>query len=381
MAAVALSDAGRDALGYVGGGILALSLVPQVVKLLLTRSAADISLLWSLLYLLGTVLSLVYLLLIDALAGAIPVIFELAGCLLTLREISQGGFIIGLTATSYAPPSVLATEQQQQQQQQQEQQLLEALRVGPQQQWQSIQAAINAAAAGATILIDQGKYAECLVINKSLTLAAAQQGDTVEVSVNTTQPYQHCLTLQQPNSSSSSSSSSSGGAANPSVVVQGLTFSHYSKSVADNYAVFVQAGSLLLQQCDVSSSSGVGVCVQGAQLQMDGCSIHDCAAHGVAVYGALEGGIGRAKLFCSNISSNKLNGVLARDGAELDMDGCSVQGNGSYGVQLQDCAAVLSGNSLSGNRSGPAAVQLETIEADLQQLQQDNKLDGELQLL
>jgi hypothetical protein len=36
-----------------GGGILALSLVPQVVNLLLTRSAADISLLWSLLYLLG----------------------------------------------------------------------------------------------------------------------------------------------------------------------------------------------------------------------------------------------------------------------------------------------------------------------------------------
>jgi hypothetical protein len=36
-----------------GGGILALSLVPQVIKLLLTRSAADISLLWSLLYLLG----------------------------------------------------------------------------------------------------------------------------------------------------------------------------------------------------------------------------------------------------------------------------------------------------------------------------------------
>jgi uncharacterized protein with PQ loop repeat len=36
-----------------GGCILALSLVPQVIKLLLTRSAADISLLWSLLYLLG----------------------------------------------------------------------------------------------------------------------------------------------------------------------------------------------------------------------------------------------------------------------------------------------------------------------------------------
>jgi hypothetical protein len=37
----------------------------------------------------------------------------------------------------------------------------------------------------------------------------------------------------------------------------------------------------------------------------------------------------------SSIVSNKLNGVLARDGAELDMTSCTVQGNGGYGVQLQ----------------------------------------------
>jgi hypothetical protein len=36
-------------------------------------------------------------------------------------------------------------------------QVLQVLRVGPQQQWQSIQAAVDAAAPGATIIIDQGK--------------------------------------------------------------------------------------------------------------------------------------------------------------------------------------------------------------------------------
>jgi hypothetical protein len=51
----------------------------------------------------------------------------------------------------------------------------------------------------------------------------------------------------------------------------------------------MQSGSLMLQQCDISSSTGVGVCVQGAELQLDGCSVHGCAGHGVAVYGALEG--------------------------------------------------------------------------------------------
>jgi hypothetical protein len=63
------------------------------------------------------------------------------------------------------------------------------------------------------------------------------QGSRVEVAVNTTEPYQHCLTVQQ---SSSNSGSNGEAAAAGSVVVQGLTFSHYSKSVADNYAVFVQ---------------------------------------------------------------------------------------------------------------------------------------------
>lgn len=48
-----VSDAGRNALGYLGGGILALSLVPQIIRLLMTKSAEDISLLWSLLYFLG----------------------------------------------------------------------------------------------------------------------------------------------------------------------------------------------------------------------------------------------------------------------------------------------------------------------------------------
>jgi hypothetical protein len=50
-------------------------------------------------------------------------------------------------------------------------------------------------------------------------------------------------------------------------------------------------------------------------------------------------------------------------------------------LRLQDCAAVLSGNSFLRNRAGPAAVQLSSVEADLQQLEQSNTLDGEVALL
>jgi hypothetical protein len=54
-----------------------------------------------------------------------------------------------------------------------------------------------------------------------------------------------------------------------------------------------------------------------------------------AAAAAAAGGLGRCQLQRCSISGNKLNGVLARDGAELDMAGCSIQGNGGYGVQLQ----------------------------------------------
>lgn len=54
-----LSEGGHDAFGFIGGGLLALSMVPQIVQLLMTKSAADISLMWTLLYFLGTALSFV----------------------------------------------------------------------------------------------------------------------------------------------------------------------------------------------------------------------------------------------------------------------------------------------------------------------------------
>ena len=79
-----LSQAGRDALGYTGGGLLAVCLIPQIAKLLITRSARDISLAWTLLYLFGTALTLVYLILEGAMAAWIPLVIETAACLLTL---------------------------------------------------------------------------------------------------------------------------------------------------------------------------------------------------------------------------------------------------------------------------------------------------------
>jgi hypothetical protein len=58
---------------------------------------------------------------------------------------------------------------------------------------------------------------------------------------------------------------------------------------------------------------------------------------------AAAGGVGKCIMQRSSIVSNKLNGVLARDGAELEMTSCTVQGNGGYGVQLQVRLCMISG--------------------------------------
>jgi hypothetical protein len=46
-----LSPAAMDAIGYTGGCVLAICLIPQIGKIVITRSARDISYAWSVLYL------------------------------------------------------------------------------------------------------------------------------------------------------------------------------------------------------------------------------------------------------------------------------------------------------------------------------------------
>eukprot|EP00775_Hariotina_reticulata_P009273 gene9273-9438_t len=175
-------------------------------------------------------------------------------------------------------------------------------------------------------------------------LAISRQAGAVEFVWETQQPYQHCLALPADCSPDTC------------VQVQNVMFSHYSKSVANNYCIFAQGGLLQLEGCDINSRSGVGVGVEGGQLVLQQCRVHDCQRHGVGVFGALEGGGGSAVLEQSVIDDNKLNGVLVRDGGQLKLRNCQVVNNGGYGMQLQDCTASLHDNILTGNRLGSFTV-------------------------
>lgn len=96
--------------------------------------------------------------------------------------------------------------------------------------------------------------------------------------------------------SSSSSGSASGGSAAVVATLRGFAIEHYSKSVANNYGVYIQTSGLALEGCSVKSSSGSGVGIEGASARLLRCSIAGCARHGLAVFGSLEGDSGVAQL-------------------------------------------------------------------------------------
>jgi uncharacterized protein with PQ loop repeat len=65
-----------DALGFIGGIILSICMLPQLTLMYQTKSAKDLSLLFTVLYSIGLVMTAAYMTLIRAWAGAIPVWIE-----------------------------------------------------------------------------------------------------------------------------------------------------------------------------------------------------------------------------------------------------------------------------------------------------------------
>lgn len=93
------------------------------------------------------------------------------------------------------------------------------------------------------------------------------------------------------------------------------------------------------------------------------------------------GDVGRCEVSDCTITSNKLNGILVKDGAELTVSASDVCANGGYGVQLSDCTAVLQLNTIARNRQGSVAAELGTVTFDEKQLRAENMLSDELVLL
>jgi uncharacterized protein with PQ loop repeat len=68
---------GTEALGYIGGVVLSVSLLPQLRKTWVTRSTKDIAYGWQIIYNLGLILTFIYLVLVKATAAWITMTLEI----------------------------------------------------------------------------------------------------------------------------------------------------------------------------------------------------------------------------------------------------------------------------------------------------------------
>ena len=81
------ADALENGLGFAGGLLLGVCLVPEVWHVWRTKSASDLSWLWLIIYGCGLALSVAYLFLIGALAGWATMLIEigLVGVMMALK--------------------------------------------------------------------------------------------------------------------------------------------------------------------------------------------------------------------------------------------------------------------------------------------------------
>ncbi|GLC38556.1 hypothetical protein PLESTM_000747300 [Pleodorina starrii] len=253
--------------------------------------------------------------------------------------------------------------------------------------FRTLAAAVAECPPGGVVLVAAGRYRERLLLSseRPLTLRAWPKGARVEVVWETQEPYQSTLDISAPANAPANTKTKTGG----KVVVEGLTIRHSSKSVANNYGVFIRGGSPLLLDCDISSASGAGVGIEGASPQLVGCRVHDCARQGVAIFGAaaldldldlavdpgmmygMTGGVVRD----CDVYGNALDGVLVRSGASPDLVNNLIHNNGGVGVNLQDCSGRYEGNTVYDNARGSVAVSA-LFECDPGDLAGSNSLRG-----
>ncbi|GLI70139.1 hypothetical protein VaNZ11_014948, partial [Volvox africanus] len=223
--------------------------------------------------------------------------------------------------------------------------------------FRTLAAAAATCPSGGVVLVVAGRYRERLQLSQPVTLRAWPNGARVEVVWETSEPYQSTLEVNAP------------AAGRGEVVVEGISIRHSSKSVANNYGVYIRGGSPRLVDCDISSATGAGVGIEGANPQLVGCRIHDCARQGIAVFGSsydfgldpavdpgLMYGMTGGLIRDCDIYGNKLDGVLVRSGASPDLLDNLIHNNAGFGANLQDCSGRYEHNTVYDNARGSVAV-------------------------
>jgi len=223
--------------------------------------------------------------------------------------------------------------------------------------YRSINAALTAAEDGDHIVVEAGTYKERLLISKAVSIEAAPGAQPV-VEWRTGKPYECTV-----------------GSVGPTgAVLRGLTIRHASKSVANNYAVFLQTSNLELRECDITSSTGAGIGIEGGIPIVRQCVIHNCERQGIACFSELGSEGGGGNIVKTQLVGNKGDGILVRDGADPIVLACSMTGNGGHGATLRSCHGDYANNIIVGNKQGSVLMDAD-VEIDLEEFCTLNRLD------
>ena len=244
--------------------------------------------------------------------------------------------------------------------------------------YRSITAALQRAAPGAIVLVRPGVYDESVTLDRQVEIVGDGPRDRVVVRVANAS----CLSMQTDRAR-----------------VAGLTLHSVSGGVP-SFAVDVTAGSLLLEDCAVSSDtlSGVGVHGERAAPVIRGCLIHDARDSGVyffdgakgevedcevarsanvgvavtggaspsvrrtKVHGGADAGLvvwggGSAVVEACEIYDNRRAGLGVSEGGRARVRACRIHGGDNSGVFVHDRGdAVLEGCDIHGHRETEVAV-------------------------
>ena len=210
----------------------------------------------------------------------------------------------------------------------------------------TIQAAIDSASNGDTVLVAAGTYTgagnrDIEFLGKGLRLMSESGPEATIIDCQGSEVERHNgLNFVAGEDSS--------------LIVEGLAI---TGAYGEDYgytqkaAVFCQGGMPVMRNCIVTGNHGIGVVLYGwpSQIRFQECTISDNAGHGLE----LNGGI--AFVTGGEISFNAADGVTVPFSGQLWMDSCLVRGNGGTGIYaftffddfvIRNCTVVDNGRGL-----------------------------------
>ena len=197
---------------------------------------------------------------------------------------------------------------------------VKSLTVGPNPgEFETISKALDASAkeGGATIEIKSGTYKERILMNKN-NVRLVGLSDDVFVEWRTSTPYESVLEVTSENAS-----------------VENVKFTHASKSVANNFGVFVKEGGILkLRNVSVTSETGSGVATEGGSVDAENVMIDKCKNHGVSAFGNQSEVPKSGQVHLKNVAISNCggDGILLRGGVQIDSLDVKIDNCSGFGV-------------------------------------------------